>query len=186
MAFQSLLVNIKQKVYRMEVLRLQDLQLALKEHGISMNFLELAVSLDSQRAPALSLWLSAFFRLEAEEVGAARHGPSRLVRPVPCRLVASGGHRAKLSRPLDFLVIADHSDGMGFFQGIAGGDAAFMASKRGRRWNKMINEGQGVEATLELIGAFSQGKIPWKTNDPKMMKPIWRDVIEAAEREITG
>ena len=30
-------------------------------------------------------------------------------------LTASGGERVKLSRPLDFLVIADHSDNMGFF-----------------------------------------------------------------------
>jgi len=97
-------------------------------------------------------------------------------------VVASGGERARLSRPLDFLVISDHSDGMGFFQGIAGGDAAFMAAKNGRRWNKMINGGQGVAASLEMIQAFSQGKMPWKTNAPKTMKPIWRRVIEAAER----
>src|SRR6476660_3740529 len=30
-------------------------------------------------------------------------------------VVASSGQRAKLSRPLDFLAVADHSDGMGFF-----------------------------------------------------------------------
>ena len=30
-------------------------------------------------------------------------------------ITASSGQRVKLSRPLDFLVVADHSDGMGFF-----------------------------------------------------------------------
>src|SRR5688572_32108156 len=30
-------------------------------------------------------------------------------------VIASSGQRAKLSRPLDFMVVADHSDGMGFF-----------------------------------------------------------------------
>ena len=29
--------------------------------------------------------------------------------------MASSGQRAKLSRPLDFIVVTDHSDGMGFF-----------------------------------------------------------------------
>ena len=31
-------------------------------------------------------------------------------------VIASSGQRAKLSRPLDFLVVTDHSDGMGFFR----------------------------------------------------------------------
>ena len=30
-------------------------------------------------------------------------------------IMASSGQRAKLSRPLDFIVVTDHSDGMGFF-----------------------------------------------------------------------
>jgi hypothetical protein len=29
-------------------------------------------------------------------------------------VIASSGQRAKLSRPLDFMVVTDHSDGMGF------------------------------------------------------------------------
>jgi Protein of unknown function (DUF3604) len=31
-------------------------------------------------------------------------------------ITASSGQRVKLSRPLDFLVVADHSDGMGFLE----------------------------------------------------------------------
>ncbi len=94
---------------------------------------------------------------------------------------SSTGQKVKLARPLDWLVITDHSDGMGFFQGISSGDPAFMKAEEGRRWNKMMKEGKGVEAALELIGKFSQGNMPWKTNDPKLMKPIWNSVIEAAE-----
>src|ERR1700704_5751589 len=37
-------------------------------------------------------------------------------------VIASSGQRAKLSRPLDFMVVADHSDGMGFFPQLIGGD----------------------------------------------------------------
>jgi hypothetical protein len=36
----------------------------------------------------------------------------------------------KLSRPLDFLVVADHSDGMGFFPQLMGGDPALLATRR--------------------------------------------------------
>ena len=37
-------------------------------------------------------------------------------------VTASKGFKAKLGRPLDFVVIADHSDGMGFFDMFASGD----------------------------------------------------------------
>ena len=37
------------------------------------------------------------------------------------QVMASSGQPAKLGRPLDWLVIADHSDGMGFFNDLAAG-----------------------------------------------------------------
>ncbi len=37
-------------------------------------------------------------------------------------VMASSGQPARLGRPLDWLVIADHSDGMGFFNDLAAGD----------------------------------------------------------------
>ena len=41
-------------------------------------------------------------------------------------LTASGGLRVKLSRPLDFQVIADHSDNMGFFPKLLAGDPVML------------------------------------------------------------
>jgi hypothetical protein len=99
-------------------------------------------------------------------------------------VTASKGFKAKLGRPLDWVVIADHSDGMGFFDMFSFGDPAIMDKEEGRRWNKAISEGgqASVDAALEIITLFSQGKFPWQTNDPKMMKPVWHTVIEAAEK----
>ena len=99
-------------------------------------------------------------------------------------VTASKGFKAKLARPLDFVVIADHSDGMGFFDMFASGDPMMMEKEEGRRWNKAINEGgqASVDAALEIITMFSQGKMPWKTNDPELMKPVWHQTIEAAEK----
>jgi len=99
-------------------------------------------------------------------------------------VTASKGFKAQLGRPLDFVVIADHSDGMGFFDMFASGDPMMMEKEEGRRWNKAINEGgqASVDAALEIITTFSQGKMPWKTNDPELMKPIWHQTIEAAEK----
>ncbi len=99
-------------------------------------------------------------------------------------VTASKGFKAKLGAPLDFVVLADHSDGMGFFDMFAKGDPAIMDKEEGRKWNKAINEGgqASVDAALEIITLFSQGQFPWQTNDPEMMKPVWSEVIEAAER----
>ena len=99
-------------------------------------------------------------------------------------VTASKGFKAQLGRPLDFVVIADHSDGMGFFDMFASGDPMMMEKEEGRRWNKAINEGgqASVDAALEIITMFSQGKMPWKTNDPDLMKPVWHQTIEAAEK----
>jgi hypothetical protein len=99
-------------------------------------------------------------------------------------VVASSGQRVKMGRPLDWVVMADHSDGMGFFEMMMNGDPIILAQEDGRRWYKMITSGgqSAVDATLELIGSFSQGTFPWETNDPVMMRPVWDNVIDAAER----
>ena len=97
---------------------------------------------------------------------------------------SSTGLRARLSRPLDFLVIADHSDGMGFFPMFQTGDPLIMANETGRRWNRLINVGgrDAVTATLEIIDLFSRGQFPWAPNDPTLMRPVWDRIVAAAER----
>jgi hypothetical protein len=50
-------------------------------------------------------------------------------------IMASSGQPGKLSRPLDWLVITDHSDQMGMVQDIKMGDPAIMATEQGWRWH---------------------------------------------------
>ena len=44
-------------------------------------------------------------------------------------VVSSTGQRVKLSRPLDFLVVADHSDNMGFFPRLFAGEPELLADR---------------------------------------------------------
>ncbi len=100
------------------------------------------------------------------------------------QIVASSGQPAKLARPLDFLVVADHSDNMGFFPDLLAGKPNLLADPTGKRWYDMIHSGQGGAAAIEIIIAFSQGKFP----DALLYKPgsqpyrnAWHETIEAAE-----
>jgi hypothetical protein len=77
-------------------------------------------------------------------------------------VTSSTGLQVKLSRSLDFLVVADHSDNMGFFPKLHSGDPQFLADPTGRRWYDMVMAGgqEGVKAAVEIIVAFSQNEFP--------------------------
>ncbi len=81
-------------------------------------------------------------------------------------VMASSGQPVKLSRPLDWLVIADHSDGMGFFNDLAAGKPDVIAFDQAKGWYEGLQKGgeASADAALNLITTFSQGKI-----DPEMM-----------------
>jgi hypothetical protein len=93
----------------------------------------------------------------------------------------------KLGRPLDFLVVADHSDNMGFFPRLFAGDPELLADPTGRRWYEMIQAGgqKGVEAAVEIIVAFSRNEFPPALaslpGDPAY-RSAWEDAIDAAEQ----
>ena len=74
-------------------------------------------------------------------------------------VTSTGGYKVKLSRPLDFLVVADHSDNMGLFTRIFESHPDIMSDKEGRRIHNAIKAGgqQAVAASVELIDAFSRG-----------------------------
>jgi hypothetical protein len=97
---------------------------------------------------------------------------------------ASSGQGAKLSRPLDFLVVSDHSDGMGFFPLLSSGAPEVMADPQGKRWHDMIASGQGPAAAIEIIQNFGKGKIS-KAILPVPGTPAyrgaWQQTVEAAE-----
>ena len=100
-------------------------------------------------------------------------------------IAASSGQPSKLSRPLDFLVVADHSDNMGFFPDLLAGKAALMADPTGRKWHDMIVGGQGADAAIEIIVAFSQGKFPKAltyTPESSLYRSAWQETIKAAEQ----
>jgi hypothetical protein len=98
-------------------------------------------------------------------------------------VVSNTGQPVKLSRPLDFLVVADHSDGMGFFPQLMGGDPELLATPQGRKWYDQIRGGRGGEAALDIIVSFGKGEMPkgFPLPGTAAYRNAWMETIKAAE-----
>lgn len=124
------------------------------------------------------------FSMDAGAFG-ARLGPADAYRfGKGQEVLASSGQRVKLSRPLDFMVVADHSDNMGFFPDLFAGKPEMLADPTGRKWYDMIQSGKGADAAMEIIVAFSQGTFPRKIMSlpgTAAYRSAWRETIKAAD-----
>ncbi len=100
------------------------------------------------------------------------------------QITASSGQPAKLSRPLDFLVVTDHSDNMGFFPDLLAGAPNVLADPTGRKWYDMIQSGKGADAALEIILSFSHNTFPKDLiyfPGTRQYRSAWQETIAAAE-----
>jgi hypothetical protein len=99
-------------------------------------------------------------------------------------VVSSSGIPARLSRPLDWLVVADHSDNMGFFLDLYAGEPNILSDPQGREWYDRIQSGEGVEVAYELISLFANGEFPEQLTYTPVSAPyksVWQRTIDAAE-----
>jgi hypothetical protein len=92
-------------------------------------------------------------------------------------VTSTWGLKAKLERPLDFLVIADHSGGLGATQRLYDAPRFMIKDPTLLRWHDMMHEGpQGrLRATGELVNAAGEGKLA---------KILPRDETQAGTRKI--
>ncbi|WP_111544336.1 DUF3604 domain-containing protein [Mesorhizobium kowhaii] len=99
-------------------------------------------------------------------------------------VISSTGQPAKLSRPLDFLVVADHSDNMGWFTDFMAGKPEILQNAQAREWYDMIQSGHAGEAAWAIVVTFSQGKFPpdiiYQPGNPAY-RSVWQSIISAAE-----
>jgi hypothetical protein len=101
-------------------------------------------------------------------------------------VVSSTGQKVKLSRPLDFLVVADHSDNMGFFPRLYAGEPSMLADPTGRRWYDMIQAGgqDAVSAAVEVVQAITGNSFPpalASLPGSEAYRDAWEVALKAAE-----
>ena len=98
-------------------------------------------------------------------------------------ITSSTGQRVKLSRPLDFIVVSDHSDGFGFFPQLIGGDPGLLATPQGRKWYDEINSGKGAQAAVDIITSFGKGLLPkgFPLPGTPAYRSAWQETIKSAD-----
>jgi hypothetical protein len=103
-------------------------------------------------------------------------------------VVSSTGQRVKLSRPMDFLVISDHAEGLGVMYEVYNGNPAFMGDETLQRWNKVMKAGgkEIADVMNEIVSGQAQGTLPKPITDPAtagpIMKSVWQTYTETAEK----
>ena len=104
-------------------------------------------------------------------------------------LVSSSGLPVKLGRPLDWLMVSEHTDLMGFAPDLQRGAANILATAKGTEWYAGFQKGgdDAQQAAVDLIRNFSQGTLPEKIlSDYSPGSPIfagvWDSIIKSAER----
>ncbi|MBY6004462.1 DUF3604 domain-containing protein [Salipiger bermudensis] len=104
-------------------------------------------------------------------------------------VTSATGLPVKMGRPLDWVVIADHSDMMGFSIDIAAGAPNILSVPQGKAWYDGLQAGgqAAADAALDLITTFAQAELPEQFLEDyapgsKVYNSVWGDVIDAAER----
>ena len=103
-------------------------------------------------------------------------------------VVSSTGVPAKLSRPLDFLVVADHAEGLGLMQEVYKGNPAFVSDPTLARWSKAMQAGgeQAAAAQNEVTKAQAMGTLPPPIKDKAVVGPVmmsvWQQYTATAEK----
>ncbi len=90
-------------------------------------------------------------------------------------ITSAGGLRVKLSRPLDFLVVADHAEAFGAMIEVFYGNPALMGNPKSKRWAAMLKEGgeTSFKAVMEMIESVSDKSVPPEMLDKKLFKSVW-------------
>ena len=108
-------------------------------------------------------------------------GPDAAFRLARGEIVrASAGQRAKLIRPLDFLVIADHAENLGLAPLVAESSPDLLRNPWGKKLHDLVKAGDYNGAFAEWGTKMSTGQDPLADDD--LTRSIWNRIVDAAEQ----
>lgn len=105
------------------------------------------------------------------------------------QITSSSGVDVKLSRPLDWLVVADHSDMMGIAADIQKGAPNILEDPKGKEWHEGFKKGGKAagEAAFDLITNFAQMTVPKQlvadySPGSKVYDELWHEITRTADK----
>jgi hypothetical protein len=101
-------------------------------------------------------------------------------------VTTSHGERVKLSRPLDWLVVSDHSDAMGTMDEIVKGNPTLLRDPVVKDWYDRIVQGgeTALMATMDVIETFagvSGQPVPEILMDEGFVRTVWEEYLDTTE-----
>ncbi|SJM28445.1 DUF3604 domain-containing protein [Mesorhizobium delmotii] len=100
-------------------------------------------------------------------------------------VTTSTGQRARLSRPLDFLMVADHAENMGTLGEIKIGNPVLMEDPVLKRWNQMLVAGgeQAMGVYYEIVASVGGAgePLPAALSSEELVRSVWHKNIQTAE-----
>jgi len=110
-----------------------------------------------------------------------RLGPDEAYRFAMGEEVTSSlGVRARLQRPLDFLVVADHAENLGLAPMIAESNPDLLKTEFGRKVHDLVMAGKYGDAYAAWGAGMSAGKDPLKGQDA-LTRSMWERLTTSAE-----
>ena len=98
-------------------------------------------------------------------------------------ITTTHGLRAKLGRPLDFLVITDHAEMYGLMPMLKKGDQELLSQEMGKKWYKALTSGDDAavfDAAMEIVASLAKPDPPLKAD--KIVKKAWQYYTALADR----
>jgi hypothetical protein len=110
-----------------------------------------------------------------------RLGPEEALRFAQGEMVTSStGVRARLIRPLDFLVVADHAENLGLSPMIEESNPELLKDPWGKKVHDLVKAGKGWEAYQMWKESGSRNENPMP--NPGLQRTAWEQIIDAVDR----
>lgn len=98
------------------------------------------------------------------------------------QVVASNGQAARLARPLDFLVVSDHSDALGVMDQLIRGNPSLLEYPELRELHEKLKEGeQGLKYAIAVVTRVLNADYSGPLLDRNIMRSVWDRYVETAD-----
>ena len=96
-------------------------------------------------------------------------------------VTTSSGQRARMIRPLDFLVVADHAENLGLAPMIKESNPDLLKNEMGKKLYDLVNAGKGYDAFM-IWGTEGVAKNTDIIDDDKITRTVWDRQIKFADK----